>query len=103
MSLSDLCRRLSRKIDAGKGTQLTAADLDLVVASGAWRTLNEACLSFEEEQCRARNARSRSISGGNSSSTLALVASSSKLSGTIPVESVSEALARARAITGWDA
>lgn len=103
MTLPDLCRRLSRKIDSGKGAQLSAADLNLFVASGAWRALSEARLRFEEQQCQSRAVQSHSISERDSSSTLALVASGSKSSGTIPSESVNEALARVLAITGRDA
>lgn len=41
-ALPDLVRRLSRKIDAGKGIQLTPEDIDQLVASGAFDILQEA-------------------------------------------------------------
>lgn len=96
-SLSDLDRRLSRKIETGKAIQLSPADLDLLVATGAIDTFRQAVSEFQRIQCQQRSARSRSIDGGNSLFTLAK-GETSKSSGMTPNESVNEAQARVRAI-----
>jgi hypothetical protein len=96
-SLADLDRRLSRKLESGKAIQLTPADLDLLVLTGAYGKFREAVVEEQQEQCRLRSVRSRSINGGISGSTPAL-AEVTKSSGTMQSESASEALARAQAM-----
>jgi hypothetical protein len=99
ITLPALERRLSRKIETRKGIQLTAEELDLLVETGAYDTFRQAVAKFQREQCRQRSARSRSISGETSGSTRGR-GETSKSSGTIPPESASEALARARLMSG---
>jgi hypothetical protein len=48
-SLPDLTRRMSRKIEAGRGIDLSGDDLDLLVSSGAYAVLTQAAI-------RAKNA-----------------------------------------------
>lgn len=98
-SLPDLGRRLSRKIEAGKGIQLTPDDLDLLVSIGAYDVICKAIAEFQRKQCQHRSARSRSTSGGDMPSTLEK-AGTTKSSGMTKNESVSEALALARQISG---
>ena len=50
-SLSDLDRRLSRRIDTGRGIQLTSDDLDLLVTTGAIQTFREAVAQYQREIC----------------------------------------------------
>ena len=93
-SLPDLDRRMSRKIDTGRGIQLSPADLDLLVASGAYDALRNAAAEYRKNQCRERSVRSRSINGGNTPSIRAVTEPTLKSSGTTQNESASEALAR---------
>ncbi|WP_370171399.1 hypothetical protein [Sphingobium abikonense] len=99
-SLPDLDRRLSRKIETGKAINLTAADLDLLVETGAIDTFRAAVQKYQREQCRVRSARSRSISGGDMPSIAARTGKTSKSSGMTNSESVNEAKARAAQILG---
>lgn len=96
-SPADLDRRLSRKIESGKAIQLTPADLDLLISSGAIDTFRHFVSQFQRSQCLARNAQKQSIAEENSPSFRAQTGTS-KLSGTTPIESVSEAQARVHAI-----
>lgn len=96
-SLADLDRRLSRKIESGKAIQLTPADLDLLIESGAIDTFRQFVSQYQRAQCQNRNALSRSIGAENSLSTHA-ANETSKSSGTTPSSDVSEAQARVRAI-----
>jgi hypothetical protein len=100
LTLPALERRLSRKIETRKGIQLTPDELDLLVETGAYDTFRQAVAKFQREQCRQRSARSRSIKGGNSGSIAGKGGRPSKSSGTTPPESASEALARARLMSG---
>jgi hypothetical protein len=102
MTLADLDRRMSRKLEAGKGIQLTAAELDLLVATGAYAKFREAVTESQRDQCRARSARSRSISAASSGSTRAQ-GDPSKSSGMTKSKSASEAHQRLRAILNKDA
>jgi len=99
-SLADLDRRLSRKIEGGKAIQLSADDLDLLVSTGAIDTFRAAVAEQMRDQCRSRNARSRSISGADTPSTEGMGGRTSKSSGTTKRESASEAKARLQAILG---
>ncbi|MEN2747305.1 hypothetical protein [Sphingomonas sp. T9W2] len=98
-TLPDLDRRLSRKIESGKGMQLSAADLDLFVSTGAYATFRLAVEECQRDQCRQRSARNRSTSGANTSLSAGLIEPTSKSAGTMSSESASEALARAQAAT----
>ena len=99
-SLPDLDRRLSRKIETGKAINLTAEDLDLLVSTGAIDTFRAAVQKFQREQCRARSARNRSISGVDTPSIAGPTGITSKSSGMTNSESVSEARARALRLSG---
>lgn len=94
-SLPDLTRRMSRKIEAGRGMNLSGDDLDLLVASGAYAVLTQAAIRAQEDQCRKRDARNRSISGETSGSTGEKTGQTLKSSGTTNRQDVSEAEARA--------
>ncbi|KQT32506.1 hypothetical protein ASG29_12085 [Sphingomonas sp. Leaf412] len=100
-SLPDLDRRFSRKIEAGKGIQLSADDLDLFVSTGAYDVFRQAVAEYQRTQCQQRNARSRSTSAANSPSTNGQGATS-RSSGMTTSDSVSEAQARLRAILNRD-
>ena len=96
----DLLRKLSRKLDQRRGVQLTPAELDLLVESGAYSALAQHATRFQERQCRDRSARSRSTSAAPLPSTPGPAAPTSKSSGTISPPDVNAALAQARAIAG---
>lgn len=98
-SLSDLVRRLSRKLEGGKAIQLTPDDLDLLVVSGAYAKLCESAVEEQRGQCLQRSARNRSMSGGLTASSLAQV-ETTKSSGTMPSENASEVLAQVLQMTG---
>jgi hypothetical protein len=93
-------RKLSRKIDQRKTVQLSPDELDLLVDCGAWEAICKAALEFQRNQCRERNARSRSISAATSPSTEGPTGPTLKLSGTTPNANASEALAQAQAMLG---
>ena len=94
--LPDLMRRLNRKLDIQRGMTLTYDDLALLVASGAYGTLQAATREYLEHQCREHVARSRSISAEPSASTPDPDETTKSFGMT---ESASEALARAQAIS----
>lgn len=94
-ALPDLMRRLDRKLDIQRGLHLSYDDLALLVASGAYATLQDATRKYLETQCRKHIARSRSISGESSPSTQG-PAETSKSSGTTETDAGNEALARAQ-------
>lgn len=52
--ISDLERRLSRRIEEHKGIQLSAHDLDLFVISGAYEALRKAATDFQRQICEQR-------------------------------------------------
>lgn len=98
-TLPDLERRLSRRIESRRSIQLSPDDLDLLVATGAYDAFRKAVAEYQRKQCLERSARSRSISGGNTSSTRAK-AGTSKSSGTIQSADANEALQQVRAMLG---
>ncbi|WP_294292850.1 hypothetical protein [uncultured Sphingomonas sp.] len=98
--MSEISRRVSKKIDDRRGVQLSADDLDLLVAAGIIGKLGEAAAEEQRNQCLQRSARSRSISAETSSSTPVATGPISRSSGTMPPPDASEALQRARQITG---
>jgi len=99
--LPDLMRRIDRKLDIQRGMTLTYDDLALLMMSGAYATLQNANLQYLERQCQEHVARNRFINVASLPSTRVLDATT-KLSGTIPPESASEALARAQATSRPD-
>ena len=94
--LTDLDRRLSRRIETGRGIQLSADDLDLLVTSGAYAVFRDAVAKHQRELCLHRSERSRSTSGENTGSSGEATAPPSRSSGTTASESANEALARAQ-------
>lgn len=94
-SLPDLMRRLDRKLDAQRSIKLSYDDLALLVASGAYATLQSASRESLESQCREHIAQSRSTNGETSASTHAQDGTS-RSSGMIETEDGNAALARAR-------
>ena len=99
--LPSLVRRLDRAQESGRGLNLTAEDIDALVATGAYRTLADAAIRQKEDQCRARHARTLSISGEPSSFTPPeMGAATLKSSGTMKPDSGNEALPRALAASG---
>ena len=99
-SPADLDRRLSRRIECEKAIQLTAADLALLVESGAIATFRHFVEKHQRDQCRARNVRSRSINGGATPSTGERTGRTSKSSGMTMIESANEALAQVHQTLG---
>ncbi|MES2339567.1 MAG: hypothetical protein V4537_15860 [Pseudomonadota bacterium] len=99
-TLPDLDRRLSRKIEAGKTIQLSPADLDLLVTTGAIATFRNAVAKHQRDECQKRSAGNRSTSAETSVSSHGTTDPISKSSGMMPPPDVSEALQRAQAITG---
>lgn len=98
-SLADLDRRMSKKIETGRGIQLSPEDLDLLVATGAYDAFRNAVAEHQRNQCLQRSARNRSTSAGIIGSTRGRTGQTSKSSGTTTSADASEALARAQAIT----
>jgi len=96
-SPADLDRRLSKKIESGKAIQLTPADLDLLIESGAIDTFRQFVSDYQRAKCLERNVQNRSTGGANSPSTNE-PAEISKSSGTTLSAAVSEQQARALAI-----
>ncbi|MDV5823093.1 hypothetical protein [Sphingobium naphthae] len=99
----DLLRRLSRRLEQGKGIQLSPNDLDLLVASGAYDMLTQAAADYQRNLCLQRSARSRSISGEAMRSTGAPAEPTSKSSGTTRKDAGNDPLARARTMLRKDA
>jgi hypothetical protein len=96
--LSTLQNRMSKKVQNARGMQLTAEELDLIVTCGAYQAICNAAIRQQEEQCRLRSAKSRSINGGNSGSIKTAAAAISKSSGMMTSGNESDELARARAM-----
>jgi len=92
----DLLRRLSRRLEQGKGIQLSPNDLDLLVARGAYAMLTQAAADDQRNLCLQRSARSRSTSGETLRSIAEPAEPISKSSGTIRSADASDPLARAR-------
>ena len=61
-SLTDLDRRLSRKLEARKGIQLTPDELDLLVTTGAYQAFRDAVATHQRDLCLQRSEASRSTS-----------------------------------------
>ncbi|MGE6693314.1 hypothetical protein ACQKE8_12825 [Sphingobium limneticum] len=99
----DLLRRLSRRLEQGKGIQLSPNDLDLLVASGAYDMLTQAAADYQRNLCLQRSARSRSTSAETLRSTAAPAAPISKSSGTTRSDDASDPLARVRTMLRKDA
>ena len=55
-SLPRLVRRLGRAIDIGRGVSLTADEVNLLILTGAYETLQAANLSHLKERASARLA-----------------------------------------------
>lgn len=92
-ALPDLMRRLNRKLDIQRGLSLSYDDLALLVASGAYATLQEATRQHLERQCREHVARSRSTREETTPSTKGPV-ETLRSSGTTETDDANEALAR---------
>jgi hypothetical protein len=97
-ALLALHRKISRKIESGRGVMLSAEELSAFVAVGAFATVAAAATEYQVKRCQERSARSRSINAAHSVSTTAPAETISKLSGTTSVEIANEALAQAQAI-----
>lgn len=54
MSISGLARRFSRKVDQGKGLQLSPVEVDILVACGAYAQLIEFSLEDQKQKCLDR-------------------------------------------------
>lgn len=94
-ALSDLMRRIDRKLDIQRGLSLSYDDLALLVATGAYARLQEASKEYRERQCREHFARTHSINGASTGSTTAQ-AETLRSSGMTTTESANDALARAQ-------
>lgn len=68
-SIVHLNRRLLRASEAGRGIDLTAADLDLLVSINVLPKVQEAANEYLREQVTCRVARHQSIGVGNTGST----------------------------------
>lgn len=93
-------RKLSKRIESGRGVALTANELVALVQVGAFQTVANAATDYQVRKCQERNARSRSISEVATDSIDAEVGQTSRSSGTMPIEAANEALAQARAMCG---
>jgi hypothetical protein len=62
--LPNLGRRMSRKIETRRGLQLSPADLDLFVLSGAYEAFSNAVAAYQKAQCDERLLASQSTKTG---------------------------------------
>jgi hypothetical protein len=92
----DLERKLLNRIDKGKGTQLTAAELDILLECGAIAMLSDAATKFRKEQCRERNRSTSVVATGFTRGRGGI----SKSSGMMKPNAGSEALARVQQTLG---
>ena len=92
----DLDRRLSRRIETGKGVRLEPEELDLLVRSGAIDVFRNYASEYQRGLCRDRDLRNRSISGDATNSTSDQIAPTTTSSGMTQqlVDSAAEARAR---------
>ena len=98
-SLFDLDRRLTRKIETEKSVQISPAELEWLVHSGAIDTFRAFVADQQRQLCNERRARRQSINAGISGSTGDQAAPTSKSSGTIARSDANEALRLAQAMT----
>jgi hypothetical protein len=68
--LPNLGRRLSRKIETRKGVQLSPADLDLLVLSGAYETLCAAIGAYQKAQSAQRVSQAKTTAQASASNPL---------------------------------
>ena len=101
-SLTDLDRRLSRKLEARKGIQLTPDELDLLVTTGAYQAFRDAVATHQRDLCLQRSEANRSKSAVDTNFIGAKDAPRSRSSGTTKSESANEALARAQRMSSSD-
>ena len=92
-----LHRKLSKKIESGRGIMLSADELNVFVAVGAFATLAAAATEYQVKKCRERNARSHAAP---STSVDEPVGRTPISSATTSIDTANEALAQARAICG---
>src|SRR5437868_5265896 len=92
----DLDRKLSKKIDQHKTIQLSPAELDLLVISGAYDTFRAFVADYQRDQCQARDRQNRSTSGGPTASSSDQTERTSTSSGTTSEPDATAAAARAR-------
>lgn len=52
--LVNLARKLARKIDIGRGAHLSAAEIDLLVVTGAYEVLQRAAADYLREAAQGR-------------------------------------------------
>lgn len=95
-----LHRKLSKKLESGRGAVLTPDELSAFADVGAFGKLAEAATKYQEQLCRERNARSRSTRAAPSASIDGMAARTLESSGTMSIDAANEALAQARAICG---
>ena len=93
-----LFKKVSDKLEADRGVQLSAHDLNLLAEVGLLDLLSSLATEYQVKKCQERNERNRSTSGESSASTAAMGARTSKSSGTTSNVNASEALALAREI-----
>jgi hypothetical protein len=94
--LSDLDRRISRKVDTRRGIRLTPEDLDLLVLSGALEALRGAVTVEQKSRCLERKDAERPpVRVGRVTAS----DRGNKLADTAPAADAGIALMRARQIT----
>lgn len=100
MHIVELDRRVSRASMNGRGVDLTATDLDLLVSLGLIAMLHTAKTEYLGEQARCRHARHHSIAEANTGSTSSAgktersVRAAGTSSGTIPTRDAKQARQR---------
>jgi len=98
-SLPQLARKLSTKIETGRGVRLSAQELDLLVHHRAYAVLCEAAVESQQKQCLNRSVPNQSMSEVPFASIDVPTVPISRSSGTTSNHDANEALARARAMT----
>lgn len=96
--LPSLHRKLSKKIESGRGVLLSADELSLLVTAGALAALAKAATEYQVRKCLKRNARPPSTDAAPSGSIAERVGRTLRSSGTTSSDDANEALAQARAI-----
>lgn len=99
MQIVDLARKFNRKLDIGKGMQLSPEELALLASIGVNDLIQNAAAKLLREQCQKRVVHDLSTSAETTGSTSAPTAKTSKSRTMTQSPEESESLARALTIS----
>jgi len=95
-----LYRKLSKKLETGRGIQLSQHDLNILAEVGILERLAGLATDYQVRKCQERNARNRSISVASTAFVGEMTGQTSKSSGTMSKALANEVLAQAQAMLG---